>query len=200
MTHDTHGTHDLSDGFTGQLLVALPHLEDTPFEEAVCLICTHDDEHAFGVIVNKPLDGAKLAEIVKGMGIPSDEAAEETPVYFGGPVGMERGAVLHSLDYRTDETVQITPDVGLTATREALEAICDRTKAPNKAMLIMGHSGWSGGQLENEMKRNDWLSIDAKSEIIFGDKTEAWSDSLSHLGINDLGQFRGNERPVPQPN
>ncbi|MEM1380179.1 MAG: YqgE/AlgH family protein [Pseudomonadota bacterium] len=191
---------DLSSGFSGKIIVAMPHLADTPFEQAVCLICTHDDDHAFGVIFNKPMKGAKLADVLQEVGITSSETAGRAPIFFGGPVGVERGAVIHSLDKRWDETLAITPEIGLTATRAALEAIATGIDAPRHASLIMGHSGWSGGQLENEIKRNDWLSIDTKPELIFGDHADAWTSSLNHLGISDLTMFSGNEQPVPRPN
>lgn len=191
---------DLSRGFAGKLIVAMPHLDETPFGQAVCLMCSHDHDHAFGVIVNKPMAGVTVAEVVAEMDIIADEAAQRAPVYFGGPVDLQRGAVLHSLDYRRDDTVIISDEVGLTATKEALAAICDQRRAPRKSMLIMGHAGWDGGQLEDEIKRNDWLSIQASFEMIFGDSAEAWSDALMELGINDLTRFDGNENPMARPN
>lgn len=200
MTSDTKLSIDLSAGFAGKIIVAMPHLDDTPFEESLCLICSHDDEHAFGVIVNKPMAGVSLADVVGGMDIAADDSAEAAPVFFGGPVELQRGAVVHSLDYVRDETVRITKTIGLTATRDALSAICDARRAPRQAMLVMGHAGWAGGQLENEIKRNDWLTLNATNDLVFRSSDGAWENALHHLGIRDLTQFEGNEAPVVRPN
>ena len=200
MARPTIPSIDLSRGFAGKMVVAMPHLDDTPFEQSVCLICSHDDEHAFGVIVNKPMGGVSVAEVVAEMDIVADEAAERAPVFFGGPVDLQRGAVLHTLDFQRDETVVIGPNIGLTATKDALEAICTAIRAPKKWMLIMGHAGWDGGQLENEIKRNDWLNIHALEDMVFGQPSEAWDDALEQLGISDLTLFDGNESPVARPN
>ncbi|GGY54899.1 YqgE/AlgH family protein [Parvularcula lutaonensis] len=200
MAHSTIPSIDLSKGFVGKLIVAMPHLADTPFEQAVCLICSHDDEHAFGVVVNKPMSGITVAEVVSQMDIDADESAERAPVFFGGPVDLQRGAVLHTLDFKQDETVVIGPNIGLTATKDALEAICTSDRAPEKWRLVMGHAGWDGGQLENEIKRNDWLSIDATEDRVFGGPADAWDEALKHLGISDPALFAGQDSPVIRPN
>ncbi|MEE4211320.1 MAG: YqgE/AlgH family protein [Parvularcula sp.] len=186
-------------GFAGKLLIALPHLNDTPFGQAVVLICSHDEEHAFGLVVNKPMHGLSVAEVVEEMEITGDELSEHANVFFGGPVDMQRGAVLHSRDYERPETMQVAPGVALTASRQALEAICDDQKAPRSFMLVMGHAGWEAGQLENEVKRNDWMVIDATPSLIFGQSADTWTDAWGELGISDLTRFDGNESFTPRP-
>ena len=191
---------DFSRGFTGRLVVAMPHLADTPFEEAVCLICSYNEEHAFGVVVNKPMKGVTLADIVSDLGVECDELSAKRPLHYGGPVDMQRGAVLHSLDYRQEDTMLITPEVGLTASKTALKALCHTSTAPANACLIMGHAGWDAGQLDDEIKRNDWLTLDPKREIIFNETSDVWADSLHLLGIADLTQLKGEDRPGGRPN
>jgi len=181
---------DFSRGFTGRLMVAMPHLVDTPFEEAVCLICSHNEDHAFGVIVNKPMKGVTLADIVSDLGVECDETSSERRLHYGGPVDMQRGAVLHSLDYRQDDTMLITSEVGLTASKNALRAICHQCTAPLHACLVMGHAGWDAGQLDEEVKRNDWLTLDPRRELIFDPSSETWSNCLHLLGINDLTRLK----------
>lgn len=191
---------DLSRGFSGKMLVAQPHLEETPFGQSVVLMCSHDEDHAFGIVVNKPMDGLSIAEIISELDMDPDDEAENTPVYFGGPVEMERGAVLHSLDYIEEDTITIAPGIGLTATQRMLRIIGSGATKPRHYKLLMGHAGWSGGQLENEIKRNDWLSIPASRQLIFGPSDDAWTNALVDLGIRDLTQFDGNESPTARPN
>jgi putative transcriptional regulator len=200
MEHLKTTAPEFHNGFAGKLLIALPHLDETPFGQAVVLVCSHDEDHAFGLVINKPMHGLSVADVVGEMDIEGDDRAERSNVFFGGPLEMQRGAVLHTMDYEKPETIDVTDKVGLTASRDALEAICDDTRAPRSFMLVMGHAGWEGGQLENEVKRNDWLVIPARPELIFGQSSETWTDALGELGISDLTRFDGNESYTPCPN
>ena len=169
-------------GLAGRFLVAMPQLDGGPFAQAVVLICSHDESHAFGLVVNKPIAGLYMADIVSEMSITPSPSALMRPVHFGGPVDMQRGALLHSLDYRTDETLVVAPGVGLTATRPALQAVNDQ-EGPRDAVLFMGHAGWAAGQLEEELKQNVWIDADGDPALIFGGEPEdAWHEALSSVG------------------
>jgi putative transcriptional regulator len=200
MMHTVEPKFDRSNRLVGRALIAMPHLEDTPFSKTVSLICSHDDSHAFGVVINKPMAGVVVGEVVAEMGIDADDATQTQPVFFGGPVDLQRGAVLHTLDFLRAETVPVTDKIGLTATKEALQVIARSARAPQKWMLIMGHAGWEGGQLENEIKRNDWLSTGATPQLVFGNPAETWSEAMSEIGVSDLGMFDANDSVVARPN
>ncbi|MEM1409246.1 MAG: YqgE/AlgH family protein, partial [Pseudomonadota bacterium] len=141
-----------------------------------------------------------LGDVVDELGIQCAPGRADTPVFFGGPVDLQRGAVLHSLDYRQDDTMLITPSLGLTASRDALRTLCQNgDDAPRQAVLVMGHAGWTAGQLDEEVKRNDWLTIDAMPGLVFGASSDAWSGALHQLGITDLTRLDGRERFAPLP-
>ena len=172
-------------GLAGRFLVAMPRMEGGAFAQSVVLICSHDDAHAFGLVVNKPISGLSIADIVGEMAITPDERALSRPVHFGGPVEMQRGTVLHSLDYRDDDTLIVAPGIGLTATRQALAAMNDAA-GPREASLFMGHAGWDAGQLDEEIKANVWLDADFDPSLIFGAEPEAtWQDALSSIGASE---------------
>lgn len=187
-------------GLAGRFLVAMPQLDGGPFAQAVVLICSHDEEHAFGLVVNKPISGLNVADIVSEMAIQPSPDALMSPVHFGGPVDMQRGALLHSLDYRADETMIVAPGVGLTATRPALQAVNDQV-GPRDAVLFMGHAGWEAGQLEEELKQNVWIDADGGTELIFGDTPDrAWRDALSSVGATEAqlaAGLVGEGTPLP---
>ena len=93
----------------------------------------------------------------------------EDLVLFGGPVERERGFVLHTDDYAVPaSTLSIGAGIGLTATREVLEAMGDTTLRPRKSVLALGYAGWDGGQLEHELQHNVWLTCEADDELVFG--------------------------------
>ena len=113
--------------------------------------------------------------------------AEEVRVLRGGPVETGRGFVLHSSDYgANDSTVKIADDVCMTATIDILRAIAKGT-GPARAVLALGYSGWSSGQLESEILANGWLTCPADSGLIFdADFAHKYDRALAMLGVDEF--------------
>ncbi|MBU6464313.1 MAG: YqgE/AlgH family protein [Bradyrhizobium sp.] len=176
----------------GQILIAMPVMDDPRFERSVIYLCAHSSEGAMGIIVNRPagsidfpgllvqLDIIKRADQIK---LP--ETAESMKVLRGGPVETGRGFVLHSSDFFIeDATLQIDNGVCLTATVDILRAIA-KGSGPKHAILALGYAGWAAGQLENEIQRNGWLHCDADADLIFGgDADEKYLRALRKIGID----------------
>jgi len=175
------------DFLAGNLLIAMPNMRDPRFEHSVILLCAHDKDHAMGVIVNKPLGDVELGELLEQLDIDPREGVGGDPVYFGGPVQTERGVVLHTLDYRTEATMEICPGVGITASREILADIGGRTRGrlpPERFLVAVGHAGWAGGQLESEFAVNAWVHSRADPALIFANQpAETWGRALKSLGV-----------------
>ena len=116
----------------GRFLVAAPSMPDERFRKSVVFVCKHDDDGALGIIVNNSVDDLPLGQVYKQLGIdvPSDEA--DRPVLFGGPVETSRGLVLHSADYKRDETLLIDGGMALTASLEILKDMAGGS-GPQKA-------------------------------------------------------------------
>ena len=171
--------------FSGQLLIAMPGIGDPRFERALILICTHDQDHAMGVALNRPLAGLTVPDLLNRLGIASTMAIAPDLVLIGGPVERERGFVLHTDDYRGDHGLAVGGGVTLTATREVLEAMAAGNGQPSRALLALGYAGWGAGQLETEIKQNVWLTCEADPELIFGhDHGGKWRRALSKLGVD----------------
>ena len=105
----------------GRFLVAAPSMPDERFQKSVVFICKHDDDGALGIIVNNKVEDLPLGQVYKQLGIEVSPAAAERPVLFGGPVETSRGLVLHSADYKRDETLLIEGGMALTASLEILK-------------------------------------------------------------------------------
>lgn len=176
------------DFLNGQLLIAMPNMTDPRFERAVVFICSHDRDHAMGVIVNKRIDDLHLIDLLEQLEIKSGQQAEKTPIFFGGPVQTERGLVIHTLDYKSDTTLVIKNQIGLTATKEILMDIGGEEPPngqPERYMLAIGHAGWGAGQLEQEIAMNAWLHCSLDEAIIFeGAESPAWNRALKKLGVS----------------
>ena len=178
--------------FSGQLLIAMPGISDPRFERSLILVCAHDEQHAMGVAVNRPVDGLTFPELLARLEIKSSIVLPPDLVLMGGPVERERGFVVHTDDYRGEHTLEVGEGLALTATREVLEAIATRRDQPRKAFLALGYAGWGAGQLEREIRENVWLTCDADEALIFDhDYENKWSRALAKLGVDP--KFLGSE-------
>lgn len=175
------------DFLAGKLLIAMPNMSDPRFEKSVILMVSHDTSHAMGVVINKPLAKVELGDLLEQLSIDPLEGAGGDPVYYGGPVQTDRGLVVHTLDYRGPQTLEINERIGVTASKEILVDIGGRSrnrKPPEKYLLAIGHAGWGPGQLESEIAVNAWVHSDAAEELIFHSDTEAvWRNALKSLGV-----------------
>ena len=166
----------------GRFLVAAPSMPDERFQKSVVFICKHDDDGALGIIVNNKVEDLPLGQVYKQLGIEVSPAAAERAVLFGGPVDTSRGLVLHSADYKREETLLIEGGMALTASLEILKDMAGGS-GPKQAWLALGHSGWARGQLDLEMQDNAWLVVDGDAALVFdADFAAKWQRALDRLG------------------
>ena len=171
----------------GKLLVAMPAMADPRFQHAVIMLCAHSDEGAMGIIINKPVQDLSFAGLLDHLNIPKSPEGRQIVVHFGGPVERGRGFVLHSPDYKSSgTTMQIEGGFGMTATLDVLEALAQGA-GPDMALLALGYSGWGPGQLESEIARNDWLTVEPDAGLIFSAAdADKWTGALRGMGIDPL--------------
>lgn len=171
---------------SGQLLIAMPGIGDPRFERALVLVCAHDDSHAMGIAVNRPVEGLTIPDLLNRLEVKSKIEAPPDLVLMGGPVERERGFVIHTDDYHAgDHSMTVSDGVSLTATREVLEAMGSGEGHPRKSLLALGYAGWGAGQLEREIRENVWLTVDPDEGLIFGaDHANKWAKALGKLGID----------------
>lgn len=171
-----------------QFLVAMPELEDPNFSRTVTLICQHDSTGALGIIINRTIATLSINDILRQCSLP--KAASESiglkPIYAGGPVHPELGLVLHRSVGKWQSTLNIGAQLGLTSSRDVLEAIVTSGN-PDDCILVLGYAGWEAGQLDREIKQNAWLTVPANPKIIFDVSVEQrWIEAVSFLGV-DIG-------------
>ncbi len=180
----------------GQMLIAMPSMNDERFARSLIYVCAHSSEGAMGIVVNQHAGNIKFPDLLVQLEvIPASERiqlptrAEYVKVLKGGPVETGRGFVLHSADYFIENsTLPIDEGICLTATLDILKAIA-RGNGPSSAILALGYAGWAPGQLEQEIQQNGWLHCAADPELIFGaDIDGKYEMALRKLGI-DLGML-----------
>ncbi|CUH87746.1 hypothetical protein PH5382_01675 [Phaeobacter sp. CECT 5382] len=173
---------------TGKLLIAMPGIGDPRFEHSVIFLCSHSDEGAMGLIINKIAPEVQLGNLLEQLEIPVTEAgAEKLAIRFGGPVETQRGFVLHSPEYESSvNSLAVPPGYAMTATLDILEDIAQGS-GPEKMLVMLGYAGWGPGQLEAEIVANGWLTTECSDDLIFdtadGDK---WGAALGAMGIDPL--------------
>lgn len=180
--------------FTGHLLVAMPMLNDPSFVKSVIYICSHSEDGAMGVVINRPTTMTYAELFAKVHLTLLDRHIETTPVFFGGPVQPERGFILHPYQVESqsqdwDSSIVIQNSTALTTSKDILEAVANNA-GPKKMLLSLGYAGWTPGQLEDEISQNSWLSVCPTSQaalhtILFDTPFELQLDAaLAQLGVS----------------
>ena len=173
---------------TNQFLIAMPGMADDRFAGAVVYLCEHTEKGALGLVINKPID-IKLKNLFEKVELTLDRTElAELPVYFGGPVQTERGFVLHDKvgteGSGYNSTLSIRGGLEMTTSKDVLEALSSGA-GPKRVLITLGYRGWSAGQLEDELGRNGWLTVDADPNVIFETPIEGrWAGALALLGVD----------------
>jgi putative transcriptional regulator len=178
---------------TNHFLVAMPGMADETFERTVVYLCEHTEKGALGLVINKPID-ITLKNLFEKVELKLDHRAElaAQPVFFGGPVQTERGFVLHeptgagASPYNS--TLAVPGGLEMTTSKDVLEALADGA-GPRRVLITLGFSGWSAGQLEDEIGRNGWLTVSADpglmQAVVFDTPVpQRYDKTLSLLGID----------------
>jgi putative transcriptional regulator len=167
----------------GQLLIAMPQMQDPRFSRSVVFMCAHNAEGAMGIVVNKTVEQPSMGELLRQLGIEG-EGFSRAAVHFGGPVEAGRGFVLHSTDYTEQATLVVGDSVGLTATMDILRAI-GRGEGPQRKFFALGYAGWGPGQLDAEIQANGWLTVPSDDGLLFdAGHDDKWRRAIAKLGVD----------------
>ncbi len=161
----------------GQLLLDSGQLRGSFFQRTVVLICQHDAEGAFGLVLNRP-SGSRAGDIITGE-LP--EALSDQPVFVGGPVQPSALSYLHSSDFLPDANV--LPNLNVGHSLEDLVQLGETMSLEARIRMFAGYSGWSPGQLEDEIRRDAWLVHPATLDLVFDSSIEMlWQKVLKQKG------------------
>lgn len=169
---------------TDNFLIAMPAMTDPYFAQSLVYICEHTENGALGIIVNRPID-MTLASLFEKIEMPLEQASfANLPVYFGGPVQLDRGFVLHRPVGQWQSTLAVNGEVGLTSSRDVLASVASAGQ-PAELIVTLGYAGWSAGQIEEELSQNAWLSVPAQADILFGmPPEERLPAAMMKLGVS----------------
>lgn len=184
---DTLEEKDAS-ALTGKLLLAMPGIGDPRFFKAVIYVCAHDENGAMGLVVNNAMPELRFQNLMDQIGIPSDIEIDleklSMPIMNGGPVDTARGFLLHTPDFKREETIIVDDEVSISGTVEALRDTITG-EGPKNSLFILGYAGWTAGQLEGELGQNAWLVAEATGELLFRtENDEKWDEAVKGLGFD----------------
>lgn len=170
-------------------LIAMPAMQDPIFGGTVVYVCEHNENGVLGVVINKPTDMTMevlFDRIDLKLAAGSDAPIINEPIMFGGPVQDDRGFVLHTPGARYSSSLTVTDEIAFTTSIDVLEAVA-KGDGPERMLVSIGYSGWSPGQLEDEIGRNGWLTVGASADILFDFPIEQrYVAAIKLLGIDPL--------------
>lgn len=179
--------HADASNLSNQFLIAMPGMVDSSFAGAVIYVCEHSPRGALGLVINRPTD-ITLKDLFDRVDLPLDQPqlAAQT-VFYGGPVQTERGFVLHAPTDKTyASTLNVPGGLQMTTSKDVLEHI-SAGDGPGQFFVALGYSGWSAGQLEEEIAQNGWLTVEADTAIVFDIPVEhRFEAAMTLMGISTL--------------
>ena len=175
---------EILNSIRGQLLVAMPHIDDTRFKHAVIMMCQHDSEAAMGLMLNKPKANLDLNELRQKLKLKQGFFDGDEPIYDGGPVENGRGFVLHSSDQMLPDSLPVGADMGMSVQISIINDIAAGT-GPMKHRIMLGYAGWDKDQLEDELRAGMWFHMTATTEFVFDiPADQLWQRCFAASGYN----------------
>ncbi len=168
----------------GKFLIASPNMADVRFSECLIYMISDNEDGSMGIIVNKPALNLSIKNIFQEISEDKILKSHEPIVYYGGPVDLNKGFIIHSNDYRSKEVhTKLENNLILSNNVSILKDIVSG-KGPSKSILAIGYAGWHSNQLVSELKENTWIEADLGTEILFSKEASMkWKDALKSVGI-----------------
>lgn len=165
-------------------LIAMPDLEDPYFFRSVIYLCDHTENGAIGIIINQPLLKLRLSDILEKTQLLSPSLDISDPLILsGGPVQKDRGFILHDKESTWQTTIPVSEQISLTTSPDILHAIAHH-QGPAHALIALGFSNWTRGQLEKEMAANHWLYSPADFNLLFNlPIARRWKAAAALIGV-----------------
>ncbi len=186
----------VSASLRNQFLIATHCLETGIFKSSVTYICEHNEDGAMGIIINRPSSLSLqdiLTDVCESHSATLNPIRNSSPVMVGGPVGLERGFVLHQLTDDEDascwgSSLHVTSRIVLTGSKDILLAI-NEGRGPHNYLVFLGYAGWEAGQLEQELADNAWINTPANPTILFDTPFHQRANAAANLLGIDLASL-----------
>ena len=161
----------------------MPHMTDVFFSKSVIYIFEHNNDGAIGIIINKSLNDSKYKTLFKELSLNHHISVNNKKIFFGGPILIDKYILLHKPLKDVNPSIDVTNSISISSNKINLEKIIGANDFPYKVM--MGHAGWRPGQLENEIKKGDWMMQSMTDDFVFNIQSNSmWEQAISSLDHN----------------
>lgn len=168
---------------SNHFLLPTAQMSDPRFFDALILVCRHNQDGAWGFIINEPNPVMSVGGLLAELNIDAGRDAMLIPSMRGGPLRMEAGFVLHTGLPKFDSSFAIGENICLTTSKDILPHLAPISKFAH-FLLVMGFCSWQGGQLEKEIKAGDWLTCPAVGDILFhADHSKKLTMAYDSMGV-----------------
>ncbi len=172
----------------GKFLIASPSMNDPRFAKCIIYMVSDNIDGSMGIIINKPAINISFDTILETVELNKNETLADInkpKVFYGGPVDLDKGFILHTNDYSTKEKyTELDKNLVLSSNFSILKDIIEG-KGPTSSLLALGYAGWYSNQLVRELKQNSWLEAEMDTEILFSHNiSEKWELCLAKVGIS----------------
>ncbi len=171
----------------GHLLIASPYLSDRNFFRSVVLIVSHDEEHAFGLLLNRPGHDTLAAAWQR---LSGEECDRNERLRYGGPL---EGPLMLLHGEPTLADTELVPEVAISTTEQAVIETVEAGVDP--LVPITGYSGWGPGQLEKELEVGGWMTWPATAEVVFAKPEEMWSIASAQVSETIMPHLSNRHTP-----
>lgn len=161
----------------GRILISEPFLNDPNFKRTIILLTEHSEEGSIGFVMNKPTD-YRIHEVI-------EEFPEfDSVVYYGGPVQLNTLQFIYKGESVIDGSIEIVPGLYWGGSFDILKAlITSGAVSPADFRFFLGYSGWTEGQIDDELAINSWIVADTSIENTFsGEPDKLWRETLKGMG------------------
>ena len=170
----------------GKFLIASPNISDPRFFQTLIYMISDDISGSMGVIINKPAASLNLKSAFYSEKKYDIKKVQEYTVHYGGPVEFDKGFILHSNDYETNEEKTILKNNLVLSSNQKILQDLSSGNGPSKFIVLIGYSGWSSHQLALELKQNSWLVANANKKILFSKNYSVkWKNALKTVGLKE---------------
>lgn len=162
----------------GRILLSDPFLGDEFFERSVVFLCEHSKEGSFGFVMNHYIE-VNLHDLNEKF------PYIESKISIGGPVEKDTLYFMHSFGTELNDSLEISKGVYMGGDFEQLYDLLDNEKVKSdRIRFFLGYSGWTGGQLLQEIKDNAWIVCDIENyeEIMNTKEEDMWKYFMNKLG------------------
>lgn len=161
----------------GKVLVSEPFLNDPNFKRTIILLTEHSDEGSVGFVLNKPT-AFRIHEVIE------DFPEFDSLVYYGGPVQLNTLQFIYKGENIIEGSLEIVPGLYWGGSFDKLKAhIENGTADPHDFRFFLGYSGWTEGQIDDELELNSWIVAGTTIDNIFSNEPDhLWRDTLKGMG------------------